>query len=724
MLLDGKDYEHRSLVGEPNLTKPWRKDYEHRIAPVPSSRLEVPAGCIAMSAVSLAGLSAVQPPIDAIQLLDRCDRLSVRPLYTSRGAGEDESFKAAPADCSPAESILRLVAQSIYDRIAEVAVASSVARERVTAACAAACATGVSEDTASDYHQRSHVLLDEVDSIAASKVAALEAELVALDAVLERIPRELEAIRTEACALSVHPAPTDDDRSACQRLHSRLDALEGAVNALPAEPVEPAAIVFTLETPDPAPPGSQSATASNLGSVEGMRAITAAAVKVGPLPGFARAGSLLTFTVECIEGFLECGRAADEANAVLGRLLRVSVSLLPCVSSLRESPQLPPPLARPASGGAAAARNSHPTLLVGRQESMPCSHVAAFPESVAYPLKVSVGYERTGCCRAVVSITVPLGVPHGSAVQINSVAVAGAPSTHVPGFPLSVIVVGGLAAPLDLADVVHGFSTQPCSSIGGTLYLPDEGCAYLRCFGPAGQAKEPLALSRLHLSDKACVAAVDDSLGVLILGDANDRKSKIVAVDTATLRVLWTAGAFNSCGGVALLPQHGVVVASSYKSDFIHVHRLADGARIATATAPDPTYVAADPATGTVYVSSDEEVRAWRWDGSALVPLGRIVAALAAASRRPLAVLPPAPGKSLSHLVVGEGGQPGISVLALPAHTLVCDVLIPDARGRDAPCSVWGLAGDPTGTALLVCDPVERSLCVLPWPLPGMPPLA
>jgi hypothetical protein len=34
-----------------------------------------------------------------------------------------------------------------------------------------------------------------------------------------------------------------------------------------------------------------------------------------------------------------------------------------------------------------------------------------------------------------------------------------------------------------------------------------------------------------------------------------------------------------------------------------------------------------------------------------------------------------------------------------------------------------GLAADPSGTALAVCDYESKAIHVLPWPLPDMPPL-
>jgi hypothetical protein len=83
---------------------------------------------------------------------------------------------------------------------------------------------------------------------------------------------------------------------------------------------------------------------------------------------------------------------------------------------------------------------------------------------------------------------------------------------------------------------------------------------------------------------------------------------------------------------------------------------------------------------------------------------------------RPLAVLPPTPGRHTSHLVVGTLGVPTLLVLSLPDRRLVHTHTL---EGM----AVTGLAADPSGTALAVCDAAFAAIHVLPWPLPGMPPL-
>jgi hypothetical protein len=79
---------------------------------------------------------------------------------------------------------------------------------------------------------------------------------------------------------------------------------------------------------------------------------------------------------------------------------------------------------------------------------------------------------------------------------------------------------------------------------------------------------------------------------------------------------------------------------------------------------------------------------------------------------RPLAYLPSFEGGSCSgYLVVGTCNSAEVSVVSLPGHTLVRTHTLP--RGM----RVYGLAGDPCGTALAVLDAGSHKVHVLPWPL-------
>ena len=106
---------------------------------------------------------------------------------------------------------------------------------------------------------------------------------------------------------------------------------------------------------------------------------------------------------------------------------------------------------------------------------------------------------------------------------------------------------------------------------------------------------------------------------------------------------------------------------------------------------------------------------AFRWDGAELVAEGIVEAAGATVNYRPLAVVPPAPGQRTSYLVVGTQDFPTQRVLSLPDRRLVHTHKLEGMM-------VVGLAADPSGTALAVCDNASNAIHVLPWPLPGMPP--
>ena len=120
-----------------------------------------------------------------------------------------------------------------------------------------------------------------------------------------------------------------------------------------------------------------------------------------------------------------------------------------------------------------------------------------------------------------------------------------------------------------------------------------------------------------------------------------------------------------------------------------------------------------------VYVSTrsggGHSVSAFRWDGdgAALVAEGAVEAAGTEDNWRPLAVVPPAFGLRTSYLVVGNTYSPTLRVLSLPDRRLVHTHELEGMQVR-------GLAADPSGTALAVCDFTSQAIYVLPWPLPGM----
>ena len=109
-------------------------------------------------------------------------------------------------------------------------------------------------------------------------------------------------------------------------------------------------------------------------------------------------------------------------------------------------------------------------------------------------------------------------------------------------------------------------------------------------------------------------------------------------------------------------------------------------------------------------------VLAWSWSEGGLTAEGPVRAAGVDEYCRILAVVPPAPGKKTAHVVVGAGGSSELLVLSLAHLILVHSHWLEDV-------AVTGLAADPWGSALAVCDYYSDVIHILAWPLAGMPPL-
>jgi hypothetical protein len=338
---------------------------------------------------------------------------------------------------------------------------------------------------------------------------------------------------------------------------------------------------------------------------------------------------------------------------------------------------------------------------------------------VSQPLLVMLAPTAGG--RSVgVSAPVPLeSAGRDSKVVIRDISVAGQPVTHGQSLPAHVAVVSGMLAPLRLEKAANGYETAPVIADDGTLYAPREGCSDVLLFSADGLPLSPLPLASLGLSmGTHAAAAFDETSAMLLLADDNGRDSKLVAVDAVSRAVRWSTGLGDSCSGIAVLPAQALVVASVYNFDSLWVHQLVDGAHVAAFPADCPAYVAACPATATLYVNTGDVVSAFRWNGSTLVSEGAVEAAGVTddSGCRPLAVMPPTPGHRTSYLVVGTVYTPTLLVLSLSDRSLIHTHTLEGMQ-------VKGLAADPSGTALAVSDGASEAIHVLPWPLPGMPPL-
>lgn len=195
-----------------------------------------------------------------------------------------------------------------------------------------------------------------------------------------------------------------------------------------------------------------------------------------------------------------------------------------------------------------------------------------------------------------------------------------------------------------------------------------------------------------------------------------------------------------------MVPDRGRFVHSAFQASQLQIYSVADGTLLAAVAGawgsrgrscsrpchpPTPTpplagkysFLTSDPLTGVIFggdIGSRPGVRAIGWspDGSAIEPEAEIVAdAGVARETRPMAVMPPSPGKRHAHLVIGVLAKSSLRVLELPSRRCVFATELPDG------VKVLGLAADHAGTALVVCDFAAKATLTLPWPLYGMPTL-
>jgi hypothetical protein len=145
---------------------------------------------------------------------------------------------------------------------------------------------------------------------------------------------------------------------------------------------------------------------------------------------------------------------------------------------------------------------------------------------------------------------------------------------------------------------------------------------------------------------------------------------------------------------------------------------------LATMFNVQPYFVAVDPLSSDIFVhvfhASKNQVHRYAVSGADEAPQLVFVGGVDQAGNRPptvwrpLTVVPPAPHRRTSHLVVGASKERDLLVLSLPDCALVHTHQLPPGF------LLRGLAADQAGSALVVAD--ERgSVHIIPWPLPGMP---
>ena len=508
----------------------------------------------------------------------------------------------------------------------------------------------------------------------ASKSATLERELVAVDIALERLRAESGALREAVAALPESDAEYTEEHAA---IASRIDDCVSRLQALPTAVVEPPFVGLLADVP------TLLSSILGFGRVLAPLSITAADLSLERTPRNVRPG--VTTSLRLSLGSRHAAQCLEE--------LAVSFELLgkcSCVEATLEEPGLVPQSLR-----ANLRPNAEQRCLVAFFDIPPSASVSAtvnFSYVAGYPI------HKLTCC-----IGICLGVIAPFVLENTS--------TRSP----SISPEGRIYCPLgDDIDVLvfdadgSSLPSLPAASIGLVKYQS------WTAFVPGGTAS------------------------LLLTGYSGELShSRLVALDPASNVVRWmsTPGAFYCCTGITALPSLGVVMMADCGS--LVAFRLSDGTRAARHYVGLGGVLAADPATGTLFgevahdllgdnVDDDDYViRAWSCSaderGFHVASIGDVAAAGVRhrnRANRPLTVVPAAPGKLVSYLVVrgDRKNTSELSVISLPGFALIHTHVL---DGID----VSGLAADPWGSALAVSANASKAVHILSWPLPGMPPL-
>jgi hypothetical protein len=335
---------------------------------------------------------------------------------------------------------------------------------------------------------------------------------------------------------------------------------------------------------------------------------------------------------------------------------------------------------------------------------------------VSQPLLATLA-PTVGGRSVIVSVPVPASAGRDSKVVICDISIAGQSVMHGHSLPVFFAVVTGMLAPLRLEGASGNRACAPVISANGVLFCPRFNKPDVAVFSADGTPLPFLPVAGFGMSKSTRVASFDEDTTTLLLADENvDGSSNVVATNAVSRTVHWTLRLDGVCFGIAVLFSQGLVVSCTFLPKKLQVHRLSDGAHVATEPADRPSFIATDPATAILFVSTANKVSSFRWNGGSLVPEGVIKGAGNATQWRPLTVVPPAFGLNASHLVVGTFGVSTLLILSLPDRQLVHTHVLEGVQ-------IVGLTSDPSGTALAVCDSSSNAVHVLPWPLPGMPPL-
>lgn len=577
---------------------------------------------------------------------------------------------AVAAGVSGVDAFLCHLGRTIVDGLQRVSETSEAARAKLRSARAAILFA---------VNSRFDDLEARIAATETSKVANLESELCTVDRVLELLRAERGAAADAATSMD------DIDLIATHHeLVDRIGAAWGQMRTLPTAIVEPPFVGLITDA------SAILASIESFGQVIAPRAIKAADLTIEDVPRYVQPGRPMRVHLR-VQGAYHASQSAEELEVSLQAVAAaviadVYVHFFPPMNDSDLQPETNVSIDIPGRG-----------------------------------LQISFDVPLSNTRDASLSIW---PIVRGQAIENASLT--------------DILVRNSMQVPLLLSlSSRHDVPSSLCISSKCHVFIPQGGSPKVIVFDYNGARLSSAPAARLGLNRETHWTAFADSDGfvnrttLLLAGDddvsPNPNLSRIIAVDPMTYAVRWATspGLLLGCGGLAVLHHHRIVVAASISDGALSSYRLSNGRRVGRCSVPMlGKYLAAEPERGLIFgtVRTHDQrslysVVGFLWNpNEGFKILGIIAPAGARAHGRPLAVVPPAPGKKVSHLVVGALRTAELLVISLPDLALVHTHALEGIE-------VTALAADPWGEVLAVSDHVTSTVRVVAWPLPGMPAL-
>ena len=564
--------------------------------------------------------------------------------------------------------IIRARLTSTLAAIENVAASAAAAHEliagRISSTSVPVGVGGIHAGSASsDMLQAAADLTAQVTRAASIKTAALEREAVAIEAALEAAASIFVAARDAASSADASPAALSE---ATAGLESLLPALSSA------GPLELGTLCLT-------PTG---------GSLLGLRLVAPRAfgaddVAFAPLPRHTRADSYVRLTLSVVAPpAVTDGWGDEEWSSALAHLA------------------------------------SHTSAIA----QMRMGKLPAFSEpSSMLPVTTSVDLASRGIVVSIEVPSLPDTTDPGAVVAelVCLVRVCGRPPVNGTAGAIRLPRHrGGVSTPLvlpirDSEDIMY---PKPAVSSDGRIFVPvhpDTVCVW-------SANGKPLADIPAHGVGGLHCVAVDDEAGILYLGG-----NLVVALDlhNPSAPPKWMSSAAAPAGdlkygGIVPIPFLGVVIVVNYGAETAWALRASDGAILhSIGDVVKAIHICADPLTATLFSFTSSRGFPLRYRYVPGRGFETIMNELppfpfSGSNFHPASWMPATPGLPAC-LVVGTWGSSEVLILGLPDCELLQRLqLVLD--GEEAIC-VQGLACDPSGCALVVCDS-RSSVIALPWP--------